>query len=62
MSTQLRVEMLNVGNHINLAPPNATIGSSSFGRSTYTIGDPNGAPGIGPGGHYNTQLVLKILF
>ena len=59
---QFRVEMFNVGNHINLAPPSSSFGSSSFGRSTDTIGDYNGAPGIGPGEPYNTQLALKILF
>ncbi len=62
VSAQFRVEMFNVGNHINLAPPSASFGSSSFGRVTDTIGDYNGAPGIGPGEPYNTQLALKILF
>lgn len=62
ITTQLRVEMFNVGNHINLAPPGGSFGSSSFGRSTDTIGDYNGAPGIGPGEPYNTQLALKVLF
>lgn len=61
-SAQLRVEMFNVGNRINLAPPSASFGSASFGRVTDTIGDYNGAPGIGPGEPYNTQLALKILF
>ena len=62
VSLQLRVEMFNVGNRINLAPPSASFGSASFGRVTDTIGDSNGAPGIGPGEPYNTQLAAKILF
>ena len=62
VTAQFRVEMFNVGNRINLAPPSGSFGSSSFGRSTDTIGDANGAPGIGPGEPYNTQLALKILF
>ncbi len=62
VSAQLRVEMFNVGNRINLAPPSSSFGSASFGRVTDTIGDYNGAPGIGPGEPYNTQLALKILF
>jgi hypothetical protein len=62
VSAQFRVEMFNVGNRINLASPGTSFGSSSFGRSTDTIGDSNGSPGIGPGEPYNTQLALKILF
>ena len=54
--------MFNVGNRNNLAPPSASFGSASFGRVTDTIGDFNGAPGIGPGEPYNTQLALKLLF
>ncbi|GAA3765935.1 TonB-dependent receptor [Terriglobus aquaticus] len=62
VSLQLRVEMFNVGNRINLAPPSASFGSASFGRVTDTIGDYNGAPGIGPGEPYNTQIAAKLLF
>ena len=62
VNAQLRVEMFNVGNRINLAAPSGSFGSGSFGRSTDTIGDSNGAPGIGPGEPYNTQIALKILF
>jgi hypothetical protein len=36
--------------------------SSGFGAVTDTIGDFNGAPGIGPGEAFNLQLGLKILF
>jgi len=60
---QLRVEMFNVFNQVNLAAPNANLGSgSSFGTSTSTIGIQYGSPGIGSGEPYNTQLSMKILF
>jgi len=63
---QFRVEMFNVFNRINLAQPNNNSPSlgdgSTFGESTSTIGVQYGAPGIGPGEPYNTQLALKILF
>lgn len=60
---QFRVEMYNVFNRTNLAQPlNALGDGSSFGWSTSTIGIEYGAPGIGSGEPYNTQLCLKILF
>jgi hypothetical protein len=61
---QFRVEMFNVFNRTNLAQPlsNYAYGSSSFGNSTETIGGSYGAPGIGSGEPYNTQIALKILF
>ncbi len=61
MTLQLRAEMFNVTNRINLAPigapqtgAGATIGS--------TIGSFFGAPGIGPGEPFNTQFAGKIIF
>ncbi len=36
--------------------------ASGFGQVTDTIGDFNGAPGLGPGEAFNTQLALKITF
>ncbi len=59
---QFRVEMFNVLNRVNLAQPNNNVSSSSFGTSTSTIGVEYGAPGIGSGEPYNTQLALKIIF
>jgi hypothetical protein len=60
---QFRVEMFNILNRVNLAQPNANTGSgASFGASTSTIGVAYGAPGIGAGEPYNTQLALKIIF
>lgn len=60
---QFRVEMFNILNRVNLAQPNNNTGSgASFGASTSTIGVEYGAPGIGSGEPYNTQLAVKILF
>jgi Carboxypeptidase regulatory-like domain/TonB dependent receptor len=59
---QLRFELFNTFNRTNLAPPNGTFGSGSFGQSTDTIGDYNGAPSIGPGEPFNMQIGLKIIF
>jgi hypothetical protein len=63
---QFRVEMYNVFNRVNLAQPNnnyPSLGDGAlFGASTSTIGIQYGAPGIGSGEPYNTQLALKIIF
>jgi hypothetical protein len=64
VTTQLRAEMFNLFNRANLAPPDGSLsdGPGAFGTVTSTIGYYNGAPGIGPGEPFNTQLALKILF
>jgi hypothetical protein len=63
VTAQFRVEMFNVFNRINLAQPLNNLGyGGAFGWSTSTIGVSYGAPGIGSGEPYNTQLALKILF
>jgi len=46
---------------VNLSPPSTTNGSG-LGITPDTIGDWNGAPGIGPGEAFNVQLGLKIIF
>ncbi len=58
---QFRIEMFNMFNRINLA---SGVGATSptNGVISDTIGDFNGAPGIGPGEAFNMQLGLKILF
>lgn len=67
VNTQFRVELYNIFNRINFAPP----GGAGFnpnqvsytGTQLYdTIGDFNGAPGIGAGEPFNAQLALKITF
>jgi hypothetical protein len=58
---QFRAEMFNLFNRINLA---SGVGATSPGNGaiTDTIGDFNGAPGIGPGEAFNLNLGLKIIF
>jgi hypothetical protein len=57
---QLRAEMFNVFNRINLATGGGAVGSNGF--VTDTIGDFFGGPGIGPGEPFNMQLAAKIIF
>jgi hypothetical protein len=79
---QLRAEMFNLLNRINLASGPGSVGSScgalnknsallsdricttssGFGLVSDTIGDFNGAPGIGPGEAFNMQLAIKLIF
>ena len=63
MNLQLRAEMFNLFNRVNYAPPG--LGAASVnGDFTLgdTIGDYNGAPGIGAGEAFNMQLGAKITF
>jgi TonB dependent receptor len=59
---QLRAEMFNIFNRLNLANPSGSFTSSNFGRSTTTVGDNAGAPGIGSGEPFNVQFAGKIIF
>jgi hypothetical protein len=52
--------MYNLFNRINLASGAGAVGSN--GVVSDTIGDFNGAPGLGPGEPFNMQLVAKIIF
>jgi hypothetical protein len=61
MRIQLRAEMFNVFNRVNLAQPSAKVGSS-LGLIGSTSGASSGQPGIGAGEPFNMQLALKILF
>ena len=61
IGTQLRIEMFNLFNRVNLSPVNNYTGGG-FGQIADTVGDWNGAPGIGPGEPFNMQLALKIIF
>ena len=70
INTQLRVEMYNIFNRINFAPPlgggngfyNPNTATISTMQLYDTIGDFNGAPGIGTGEPFNTQLAFKVTF
>ncbi|HEY2351001.1 MAG TPA: TonB-dependent receptor [Candidatus Acidoferrum sp.] len=61
INAQFRIELYNLFNRVNLAPPNGELGGG-FGVTADTLGDYNGAPGIGPGEAFNVQLGLKITF
>ena len=63
VNLQLRAEMFNLFNRNNFAPPGG--GYVSVGGDFTlgdTIGDYNGAPGIGAGEPFNVQLGGKIIF
>ena len=67
VTAQFRVEMFNLFNHTNYAPPLNGNFNPSFTQDNAltlftTIGSFNGAPGIGAGEPFNTQLALKIIF
>jgi hypothetical protein len=59
---QFRAEMFNLFNRINLAPAGQPSTSDSGGTIGSTFGTYFGAPGIGPGEPFNTQLAGKIIF
>jgi hypothetical protein len=61
VNAQFRIELYNLFNRVNLSPPNGSLGGG-FGITADTIGDYDGAPGIGPGEAFNVQLGLKITF
>ncbi len=63
INVQFRAEMFNLFNRSNFAPP--AFGYVSVGGDFTlddTIGDYNGAPGIGAGEAFNTQFGLKVVF
>lgn len=66
LTVQFRTEIYNLFNRMNLAPPNPLFSGpntqNGFGLSFDTIGDFNGAPGIGPGEPFNVQFGAKLIF
>ena len=67
INVQFQVAMFNVFDHYNYAPPLNGNYNPSFTQDNAlnlftTIGNFNGAPGIGAGEPFNTQLGLKIIF
>ena len=73
---QLRADMFNLFNRINFASGVGSVAlscaedtvahhytsTSGFGQVNDTIGDFNGAPGLGPGEQFNMQLAVKLRF
>jgi hypothetical protein len=57
---QLRAEMFNLYNRKNFASGAGSVGGN--GVVSDTIGDFNGAPGLGPGEPFNLQLAAKVIF
>jgi len=65
VTTQFRVEMFNLFNRTNYGSPAGLNPSYAYDNGlalSTTIGNYNGAPGIGAGEPFNTQLALKIIF
>jgi hypothetical protein len=85
LKLQLRADMFNMFNRINLASGAGSVAvggrlspnyntctedlivhhcasAGGFGMVSDTIGDFNGAPGLGPGEEFNMQLVIKLIF
>lgn len=60
LKVQLRAEMFNLFNRKNLASGAGSVGGNGYVSDT--IGDFNGAPGLGPGEPFNMQLAAKIIF
>jgi hypothetical protein len=59
---QLRVEIFNLFNTLDLGPPSNSVAGSGLGQITSTLDVYNGAPGIGTGAPRNVQLAAKIIF
>jgi hypothetical protein len=62
VALQLRGEIFNLFNTLNVSGPNTSANSSSLGLITSTQDVGNGAPGIGTGAPRNVQLAAKITF
>ena len=61
LKLQLRMDLFNLFNRINLSGGGpGTVNGDGTVRDT--IGDFNGAPGLGPGEQFNMQIAAKIVF
>ncbi|MGD0732076.1 MAG: hypothetical protein ABR956_12500, partial [Terracidiphilus sp.] len=62
VTLQVRVEMFNLLNHIDLAPVGFPKAVDTGGAIYSTIGASFAEQGLGPGEPFNTQLAAKIIF
>jgi hypothetical protein len=62
MSAQFRADIINLSNHLNLAPVGVPTAGEQGNQIGATIGQYLGNPGIGPGEPVNAQFSLKIIF
>ncbi len=62
VTLQLRAEMFNLFNRVNLAPVGFSKAVDSSGAIFSTIGAYFAEQGLGPGEPFNTQLAVKIIF
>ncbi len=62
VKAQLRIEIFNIFNILNLASPDANIADATFGAALSTNATSTGAPGIGSGEPLNVQLALKLIW
>jgi hypothetical protein len=62
VNLQLRLEVFNIFNRRNLAPPTNSVADSGLGQVTSTLDYYNGAQGIGTGASRNVQLGVKLIF
>jgi hypothetical protein len=60
ISGQLRFELFNIFNILNLGCLDAGVPDGTFGRAGCTLSTGNGSPGIGPGEPFNMQIALKL--
>src|SRR5208282_219336 len=59
---QVRIEVFNIFNILNLASPDANIADATFGAALSTNATSTGAPGIGSGEPLNAQIALKLIW
>jgi hypothetical protein len=60
LTGQVRFELFNIFNILNLGCLDKVVTDGSFGRAGCTLSTGNGAPGIGPGEPFNMQIALKL--
>ena len=62
VKVELRAELFNVFNTLNLSGPDSTLSDPGFGTISSTVQAVLGDPGLGSGEPFNVQFGLKIVF